>query len=59
MSVVTNMSMIFGLAPVTGDDVKRCPWLRKLPDQDKYICRIHECESLNIVELIPDQGNML
>lgn len=26
--------------PHTGDDVSRCPWLRKLPKQDKYICRI-------------------
>lgn len=28
--------------PKTGDDVARCPWLRKLPKQDKYICRIHD-----------------
>ena len=28
--------------PSTGDDVDRCPWLRKLPKQDKYICRIQE-----------------
>ena len=28
--------------PKTGDDVYRCPWLRKLPNQDKYICRIHD-----------------
>jgi len=28
--------------PKTGDDVLRCPWLRKLPNQDKYICRIHD-----------------
>ena len=30
------------LSPVTGEDVKRCPWLRKLPNQDNYICRIHD-----------------
>jgi len=30
------------ISPVTGDDVQRCPWLRKLPNQEKYICRIHE-----------------
>lgn len=30
------------ISPVTNDDVKRCPWLRKLPNQDKYICRIHD-----------------
>ncbi len=28
--------------PETGDDVDRCPWLRKLPNQDKYICRIQD-----------------
>ncbi|MBC8440559.1 MAG: YkgJ family cysteine cluster protein [Deltaproteobacteria bacterium] len=30
------------ISPKTGDDVARCPWLRKLPKQDKYICRIHD-----------------
>jgi hypothetical protein len=30
------------ISPVTGDDIKRCPWLRKLPNQDKYISRIHD-----------------
>ena len=29
------------VSSVTHDDVKRCPWLRKLPNRDKYICRIH------------------
>ena len=24
-----------------GEYVNRCPWLRKLPKQNKYICRIH------------------
>ena len=28
--------------PRTGDDVSRCPWLRKLPGKDKYVCRIHD-----------------
>ncbi len=28
--------------PRTGEDVTRCPWLRKLPKQDKYICRIND-----------------
>ena len=28
--------------PRTGDDVPRCPWLRKLPKKDRYICRIHD-----------------
>ena len=26
----------------TGDPVNRCPWLRKLPRKNKYICRIHD-----------------
>jgi len=30
------------ISPKTGDDVSRWPWLRKLPKQDKYICRIHD-----------------
>ena len=30
------------ISPKTGDDTTRCPWLRKLPNQDKYICRIHD-----------------
>ncbi|HKI47776.1 MAG TPA: hypothetical protein VKA69_00500, partial [Desulfobacteria bacterium] len=28
--------------PRTGDDVARCPWLRKLPGINKYICRIQD-----------------
>ena len=30
------------ISPNTGDEVSRCPWLRKLPRQDKYKCRIHD-----------------
>jgi Fe-S-cluster containining protein len=30
------------ISPRTGDYVYRCPWLRKLPNQDKYICRIND-----------------
>ncbi len=28
--------------PRTGEDVDRCPWLRKLPRQEKFICRIQD-----------------
>ena len=28
--------------PRTGEDVDRCPWLRKLPRQGKFICRIQD-----------------
>ena len=30
------------ISPRTGDYVDRCPWLRKLPNKNKYICRIHD-----------------
>ena len=30
------------ISPVTGKELKRCPWLRKLPKQEKYMCRIHD-----------------
>ena len=30
------------ISPKTGEYVNRCPWLRKLPKQNKNICRIHE-----------------
>lgn len=28
--------------PKTGEDVRRCPWLRKVRGADRYVCRIHE-----------------
>ena len=28
--------------PDTGKQLVLCPWLRKLPDQDKYICDIYD-----------------
>ncbi|MBI4683622.1 MAG: YkgJ family cysteine cluster protein [Nitrospirae bacterium] len=30
------------LHPKTGSDVERCPWLRRLPGKNKYVCRIHK-----------------
>jgi Fe-S-cluster containining protein len=30
------------ISPKTGEPVDRCPWLRKLPKKNEYICRIHE-----------------
>ena len=32
------------ISPRTGDDVERCPWLRKLPGRNRYICRIHDAK---------------
>jgi Fe-S-cluster containining protein len=28
--------------PATGEDVSRCPWLRKVRGADRFICRIHD-----------------
>jgi len=28
-------------SPITGEEVERCPWLRKLPNKERYVCRIH------------------
>jgi len=36
--------------PETGEDVHRCPWLRKLPGQDRYICRIHDVKPAHCLE---------
>ncbi len=33
------------LSPITGEDVTRCPWLRKLTNQNRYFCRIHKVKS--------------
>lgn len=30
------------LNPKTGVDVNRCPWLRKLPKKEMYVCWIHD-----------------
>jgi hypothetical protein len=42
---------------LTHDDVKRCPWLRKLPKQEN-ISAVFMTLSLNIAEPIHDQENM-
>jgi len=30
------------VSPETGKELQRCPWLDKLPSQEKYRCRIHD-----------------
>ena len=30
------------ISPKTDEFVSRCPWLRKMPNQNKYKCRIHD-----------------
>lgn len=52
--------------PDTGMQLEHCPWLKKLPDQHKYICDIYEARPddckyypTTINEMIRDQCEML
>lgn len=29
-------------SPRTGEDLLRCPWVRKVRNEDRYICRIYD-----------------
>jgi Fe-S-cluster containining protein len=52
--------------PATGEQMLTCPWLEKVPDQDKYLCRIYhdrpdDCRyyPVHIDEMIRDGCEML
>jgi Fe-S-cluster containining protein len=52
--------------PGTGKQMERCPWLRQLPDQDKYTCDIYydrpdDCKQypVTIEQMIKDGCEML
>jgi Fe-S-cluster containining protein len=52
--------------PATGAQLLRCPWLQKLPDQEKYICRIYQdrpedCRyyPVDIEQMLRDECEML
>lgn len=52
--------------PETGKQLERCPWLKKLPGQRKYICRIYDdrpadCRyyPVNIDQMARDDCEML
>ncbi len=54
------------VSPVTGKTMERCPWLRKLPRQNKYICRIYynrpdDCKHypVDIEQMVKDDCEML
>jgi len=54
------------ISPVTGKQMLRCPWLRKMPNQEKYLCRIYldrpeDCRHypVRIEEMIRDGCEML
>ena len=38
------------LNPSTGEDASRCPWLRKLPRKNKYVCLIHDVKPMHCRE---------
>ena len=52
--------------PNTGSQIKRCPWLRQLPSQEKYVCDIYydrpdDCKHypVTIEQMIKDECEML
>lgn len=54
------------MSPETGKQLTLCPWLKKLPDQNKYICDIYDdrpddCKyyPTTIEEMVKDECEML
>jgi len=54
------------VSPETGKILDRCPWLEKMPDQDKYTCRIYfdrpgDCRyyPVDIQQMLQDDCEML
>jgi len=54
------------MSPDTGKQIKLCPWLRKLPNQNKYICDIYynrpdDCKyyPVTIDQMVMDECEML
>lgn len=54
------------VSPDTGQQLLRCPWLRQLPNQEKYVCGIYEarpedCKQypVSIDEMVRDECEML
>ena len=52
--------------PNTGKQIERCPWLRQLPNQGKYVCDIYydrpdDCKHypVTIEQMIKDECEML
>ena len=52
--------------PNTGKQIKRCPWLRQLPNQGKYVCDIYydrpdDCKHypVTIEQMVKDDCEML
>ncbi len=54
------------IGPSSGEQIKRCPWLRQVPDQNKFSCDIYhdrpdDCKHypVTIEQMIQDECEML
>lgn len=54
------------ISPITGEEMSRCPWLSKIPNKNKYKCRIHDvrpevCNSypVDIDQMLQDGCGMI
>ena len=54
------------ISPDTGEQLELCPWLTKLPDQNKYICDIYndrpdDCKfyPVTIEQMVKDECEMI
>ncbi|PCJ92603.1 MAG: zinc/iron-chelating domain-containing protein [Porticoccaceae bacterium] len=52
--------------PQTGEQIEQCPWLRKIPNQEKYTCDIYydrpdDCKHypVTIEQMVKDECEML
>jgi len=54
------------MSPDTGEQIKLCPWLKKVPNENKYICDIYydrpdDCKHypVTIEQMVTDECEML
>ena len=54
------------ISPNTGKQLERCPWLEKLPNQEKYACSIYDVRPndcryypVDIAQMVRDECEML
>ena len=56
----------YWISPITGNEADRCPWLRKMPNQQKYKCLIYDVRPdvcriypVDIEQMLKDKCEML